>query len=845
MSLIDEFFRRMREENDGLLSPYEGFEKADDTPQTPKQTRDHLFAKGLLIFAGSYGLISAFLSQFEFTYNYLAVIIVLFVISMILSFIHYKTWIFNISYPAIFVFFTASLIQVRTLANSGFQAVVNVINETYSSHFLMQFTRESTEMIEDRYLTITVLAIFLGFFFAILINLTMFYSMNVHELFNLTFWPLLIGIYIGKYPSVPSLILLIFAYIFSYILKCGGHYHFIDRHYTPEMEVEKHRYGYTFITEKRRKKLEKKKKKHPEEAADPDEPTIIYHLSDSKNITQTAGFSVLIATLAAIILALTVPASERASLKSSGLKAKSDEYVKIFVQNGLYALFNRYEGTGGMSNGMLGGVGSIRPDYEPDLKVTFVPYGYETVYLKGYTGFRYTGDSWEASGLTSAAALDKSYLGLTEGKTLHSMMDAGATPSMHATMLIENLDAATNNMYVPYYIEELPARTYLSDQLVTKGAFALNSVATMEYVPYSQSLSDIPKREKKSFADYRSVSENSMMKEYEKYVYENYLTLPMNFAEDTKAMREEIGVGKNAAEQMSLIYRYFVANYEYTLSPGATPWNKDYVTYFLLEQKKGFCAHFATAGTLLLRSYGIPARYCEGYIITPTAIAERAEVTDYNYDEFFQGENVLASANRNVLSVEVTDGEAHAWVEVYIDGYGWIPYDPTVPSMDAETTNYSDFLSAFSSLLSADPDTTANDTPTAVDAVNSFLSEIHLTDSPILYVFLLASLAIVCFPYMRKAFYLWKEKRARDRDYAEDRFASTISYRYRKLLKTLKKKRPDYNGTLPEELAIFLHIPDDIIFDIQKSLYGKEDLNKNHADELLSYLRDKEKHLLG
>ena len=74
----------------------------------------------------------------------------------------------------------------------------------------------------------------------------------------------------------------------------------------------------------------------------------------------------------------------------------------------------------------------------------------------------------------------------------------------------------------------------------------------------------------------------------------------------------------------------------------------DFVTYFL-ESGRGYCIHFATAGALLLRMQGIPARYVTGY-------AAR-----------------LGANGRG----DVMDSDAHAWVEVYIDGYGWHPVEMT------------------------------------------------------------------------------------------------------------------------------------------------------------------------
>ena len=75
---------------------------------------------------------------------------------------------------------------------------------------------------------------------------------------------------------------------------------------------------------------------------------------------------------------------------------------------------------------------------------------------------------------------------------------------------------------------------------------------------------------------------------------------------------------------------------------------EDFVDHFLTEGR-GYCVHFATAGTLLLRLQGIPARYVSGYAA--------------QLDQRGRG--------------SVQDSDAHAWVEVYIDGCGWYPVEMT------------------------------------------------------------------------------------------------------------------------------------------------------------------------
>lgn len=75
---------------------------------------------------------------------------------------------------------------------------------------------------------------------------------------------------------------------------------------------------------------------------------------------------------------------------------------------------------------------------------------------------------------------------------------------------------------------------------------------------------------------------------------------------------------------------------------------EDFAVRFLTEGR-GYCVHFATAGALLLRMQGIPARYASGYV---------------------------ADLDNQGLAM-VLDSDAHAWVEVYINGYGWHPVEMT------------------------------------------------------------------------------------------------------------------------------------------------------------------------
>lgn len=86
----------------------------------------------------------------------------------------------------------------------------------------------------------------------------------------------------------------------------------------------------------------------------------------------------------------------------------------------------------------------------------------------------------------------------------------------------------------------------------------------------------------------------------------------------------------------------------YTLKPPLLGTNS--VDEFLFETKKGFCEHFSSSFTFLMRAAGIPARVVAGY--------QGGERHPDNY-------------------LVVRQYDAHAWVEVWIKGKGWIRVDPT------------------------------------------------------------------------------------------------------------------------------------------------------------------------
>lgn len=131
-----------------------------------------------------------------------------------------------------------------------------------------------------------------------------------------------------------------------------------------------------------------------------------------------------------------------------------------------------------------------------------------------------------------------------------------------------------------------------------------------------------------------------------------YLQLPQTLPPGVVQLAASAaGNSGNVFQKAEAIDRYLKANYRYNFNIPPTPDNQDVVADFLLKRKSGYCEHFASSFVVMCRSQQIPARLVTGF--TPG---------EYNP---FTG------------LWEVAMKDAHAWAEIYMPGWGWIPFDPT------------------------------------------------------------------------------------------------------------------------------------------------------------------------
>ena len=118
-------------------------------------------------------------------------------------------------------------------------------------------------------------------------------------------------------------------------------------------------------------------------------------------------------------------------------------------------------------------------------------------------------------------------------------------------------------------------------------------------------------------------------------------------------------------DKAAAIENYLRSHYGYTLQlPSSTP--ADPIANFLFVRRQGHCEYFASSMAVMLRSLRIPSRVVNGF--------SGGEFNDIN--------------SRYVIRAS----DAHSWVEAYIEGEGWIEFDPTPPSSAQAQSTWSRFM---------------------------------------------------------------------------------------------------------------------------------------------------------
>lgn len=298
----------------------------------------------------------------------------------------------------------------------------------------------------------------------------------------------------------------------------------------------------------------------------------------------------------------------------------------------------------------------------------------DSYYLRGFIGESYSDGKWQSD--DSGQKYQNSELfyqlhkngfyGQTQLSQLTSVIDSEnyETSQMH----INIINASKKYVYAPYETAFsstplLPSDgigdcTLLSQSFTGENSYSLNVCQNQvkRYTELTAKLSEAELNADKTVSEYLNAEAH-----YNEYVYDTYLDIPesaRSLFDDLTGGYQADGAHLDYAQAKQNIISYITEGCSY--SENVTSDGGDVLSEFLISKRRGYSVHFATAAALMFRYYGIPARYAEGYLITPETAKNAAPNT----------------------AVTVKQSDAHAWVEFYQDGAGWIPFEVTPEYLD-------------------------------------------------------------------------------------------------------------------------------------------------------------------
>lgn len=321
--------------------------------------------------------------------------------------------------------------------------------------------------------------------------------------------------------------------------------------------------------------------------------------------------------------------------------------------------------------------GDLHQDGLPLLEVTLDQQPTSTLYLRQFTGASYANGAWDSAGeLEDAFALQEATArGLGADEVASALANdafeqalawgVGGGTVTHATLrgLADTLDVTT---LAPYVVAPNQAGgSGLDSSAATEGssmvAFEFADLGTYADLTASGALDATgavvggDTNANAGGTDEGDPLLAGLGADYDEWATSTYLVVGTD-ALPRLAQLVADNPQTSLAEITAFIMRTLAEGATYTTTPGAFPTDVDIAEYLLFDGHRGYCQHFATAATLMYRLYGVPARYVTGYAIPASAFSETAGGTWH----------AVAS-----------DVRAHAWVEVYVEGLGWVPVEVT------------------------------------------------------------------------------------------------------------------------------------------------------------------------
>ena len=304
----------------------------------------------------------------------------------------------------------------------------------------------------------------------------------------------------------------------------------------------------------------------------------------------------------------------------------------------------------------------------------------EELYLRGFTGADYTDTGWQT---LSAEAYQGDYEGMlrwlekqdfqpvSQYGSYEKLTDRSQGKSTKSQEIkIKNTGAYRKYVYLPSAVQSWDSFgshvkkdwNVQSDAFLGAGSYSFQ-VGTG--IPAADSM--VPAAWVENASDEKENTYLAAESVYHSFADDSYLDVDdglKTFITETFFSGDEKIQDMDFSQITSRIRQVLRLDTTYTKSPDTVPEGEDLIRWFLTDYKKGNAVYYATAAVMAYRTAGYPARYTEGYHLS----ADEADALNAD----------------GLKEITLTTRNSHAWVEVYVNGAGWMPVE-VVPGMYVQT----------------------------------------------------------------------------------------------------------------------------------------------------------------
>lgn len=761
-------FRKKQVNNDIVLS--DGIIMKEPLQMETSSWLKNCMVKSLLVFSIVFGVLGCFLSSYDIAYMVVPTAVVLFLMALLFTSIYYRAWLMDAVYVVFFIIFVLLVRNFQIYINSGFYIIINAFLKEIETYFDLPGMQYYEIQADNDILSVTLVVIFVGTVMMIVSNVIISRTMNVWFMLIMTGWIWMIPLYFRLEPDSFYIVLMVTGYMSVWAVHSSGAFG-MDRKHRDYKWKDKKGKGLKF-----------------------------WYMQDAATLLETlALFIVMIILMYGVTSMVQDKDTFTWRFNQNPRKEESEQILQDIATKGT-SIFNRYSATGGISDGQLGGVGSVNFDYQTDLIVTFAPYSYEPVYLKAFTGVDYDSaescwmqipsfDNYPYAYFSTVFENEDTRLAHETGKEAEILaenyLENNGETSARAIMLIQNVGANVDHAYAPYYAGEGDSLTGFTLTGAELGKHVVRGNSDLIYTLFDILEGEIGTGQTAEYEFYPLVGEvpegYQVSEELERQAERFYCSVPEECREAVAKACDEAGIEEGDSEEVIVakVQNYLETEFSYTTRPGRTPRGEDFITHFL-ETRKGYCAHFSSAATMMLRYSGVPARYIEGYVITFDEIMTSDLNEEYSYEDFYNGYNLLGETA--VVDVEVSDARAHAWVEYFDENFGWRQIEVTTAAVDPEEEQDS-FWDIFDAERDSDDDNTLG------NGLNIQPVDLNLDDLKGIWIALLIVIMLLLLVYAGQKGY--RSYKVYQSWHTEDKQENVLAY-YHIISERLRKKEPAY-----------------------------------------------------